>query len=311
MKIFFSWSGNQAQQIAAVLREWLPGVLQAVRPYFSPDDLKAGSRWSPEIASQLEACAMGVIIVTAENKHAPWLMFEAGAISKKVAEASVCPILFGLKTVDLDGPLAQFQAVHFSKEEIERVVSTMNEKLGDARLESSVLKTVFEKFWPDLENKIGVVIAAKRETRGLPKSRGDRELLEEMLSLLRNLSRGPGIRSLREREFLRERELRDDRLGSFSLIIDLILQTLDLVERIVLKHYQPDLIRPTEAILRLIPELCSNPDIRGQLHAIAPDWGARIRLLDSVLGSRETSYRRRLGNALINSSNEEPGQQNE
>ena len=52
MKVFFSWSGKQGQQIAGILRVWLPGVLQAVKPYFSPEDLKAGSRWSPEIASQ-------------------------------------------------------------------------------------------------------------------------------------------------------------------------------------------------------------------------------------------------------------------
>lgn len=306
MKVFVSWSGKQGQQIAGVLREWLPGVLQAVKPYFSPEDLKAGSRWSPEIANQLEACSMGVIIVTAESKHAPWLMFEAGAISKKVSEASVCPILFGLKIADLDGPLSQFQSVNFSKDDIERVVSTMNDKLADVRLDPSVLKTVFEKFWPDLETKIEAVITAKRETRGLPKGREDRELLEEMLSLLRDLSRGPGIRSLRRADS------DYDDLGHSSTVIGLMLESLNLIETMMRSRYFREQWGSVDLIMSFMKRLLSDPRIRGRLGSKqSEEVIAKIGFIERYVEREEVIYRNSLANALINSPKEELGQRNE
>ncbi|MEY3731208.1 MAG: hypothetical protein RLZZ57_1964 [Pseudomonadota bacterium] len=305
MKVFFSWSGKQGQQIAGILRVWLPGVLQAVKPYFSPEDLKAGSRWSPEIASQLEACSMGVIIVTAESKHAPWLMFEAGAISKKVSEASVCPILFGLKIADLDGPLSQFQSVNFSKDDIERVVTTMNDKLADARLDPAVLKTVFEKFWPDLEEKIEAVIAAKRETKAPPKGRDDRELLEEMLGLLRDLSRGPSIRSLRRVDFDSENS------AYFSTIKVLLLETLNLIEPIVHRSLDLKQMMSAAEILSLIKKLSFEFPMSIRLEIDKQELMSRISFLERTAFRNYSALRQNLGNALINPSREEAGQRNE
>jgi hypothetical protein len=49
-------------------------------------------------------------------------MFEAGAPSKRLGKAKVCPILFGVQPADLKGPLVQFQAARFEKSELQRVV---------------------------------------------------------------------------------------------------------------------------------------------------------------------------------------------
>jgi hypothetical protein len=49
--------------------------------------------------------------MTEENLTSPWIMFEAGAISKVVEEGLVCPIVFGINKTDLVGPLASFQAI--------------------------------------------------------------------------------------------------------------------------------------------------------------------------------------------------------
>lgn len=71
MKVFISWSGGRSRAIADVLRRWLPSVLQAVRPYFSPDDVAKGARWSSEIAKELEASRIGLLVITPENQEAP------------------------------------------------------------------------------------------------------------------------------------------------------------------------------------------------------------------------------------------------
>ena len=81
MKVFISWSGETSKGLAEALREWLPAVIQAVNPYFSPDDVSKGSRWSSEISKELEDSAIGIICLTKENLEAPWIMFEAGALS--------------------------------------------------------------------------------------------------------------------------------------------------------------------------------------------------------------------------------------
>jgi hypothetical protein len=91
MRVFISWSGDRSKRVGDLLRKWIPGVLQAVKPYFSPDDVAKGSRWSGEIAKELEASRVGLLVLTPENVEAPWLMFEAGALAKNLDRSKVCP----------------------------------------------------------------------------------------------------------------------------------------------------------------------------------------------------------------------------
>ena len=53
MKIFISWSGQLSQEIGSAIRDWLPNVIQVVKPYFTPQDIEKGARWQTEIKSEL------------------------------------------------------------------------------------------------------------------------------------------------------------------------------------------------------------------------------------------------------------------
>lgn len=184
MRVFISWSGDTSKSIAEALRAWLPSVLQAVKPYFSPDDIAKGSRWSSEIAKELEECQVGLLCLTTSNLEAPWLMFEAGALSKSLSAARVCPLLFGVDPSDVKGPLVQFQAAPFSKEEMKKAVKTMNLELGASALSADVLENVFEKWWPELESKVEKILAEIPDSK--KKSvRSDRDILEEILARVR------------------------------------------------------------------------------------------------------------------------------
>ena len=94
MKVFISWSGSQSKELAEAIREWIPNVIQAVSPYFTPSDIEKGTRWSNDIAKELESSSIGILCITRENIRAPWIMFEAGALSKSLEKTHVCPILF-------------------------------------------------------------------------------------------------------------------------------------------------------------------------------------------------------------------------
>lgn len=188
MRVFISWSGDRSRVIADHLRRWLPSVLQAVRPYFSPDDVAKGSRWSSEIAKELDASRVGLLVITPENQEAPWLVFEAGALAKNLDRSKVCPILFGgMEPTDVKGPLVQFQAAQFIREDMKRVVKMINGELGDTALAGDVLDGVFDMWWPRLEAQVteGLTDDAGADF-GLRRS--ERELLEEVLALSRRIA---------------------------------------------------------------------------------------------------------------------------
>ena len=106
---------------------------------------------------------------------------------KNIDKSKVCPILFGIEPADIQGPLVQFQAAKFSKDEIKKVVRMMNGELGDSSLTPEVFENVFEMWWPKLNERIETELS--KATTLLDKNiRPERDILEEILSLSRNIS---------------------------------------------------------------------------------------------------------------------------
>jgi hypothetical protein len=83
-------------------------------------------------------------------------------------------------------PLAQFQATRAVKPDVLKLLGTLNKALGEDALEDEHIKEAFEFWWPKLEAQLKVLPEddGKKHTH-----RPDRELLEEILSLVRNQAR--------------------------------------------------------------------------------------------------------------------------
>src|SRR5580700_539848 len=98
MKVFITWSGDTSKAIAVAPREFIPTVVQSVEAFMSASDIEKGSKWQGEISRELDAATVGIICLTPENLTAPWVLFEAGALSKKATEsgARVCTYLHGV-----------------------------------------------------------------------------------------------------------------------------------------------------------------------------------------------------------------------
>ncbi len=184
MNVFISWSGENSKKFAEVLRNWLPAVLQLVKPYFTPSDIEKGARWNSEIAKELESAQVGILCVTRDNLHSDWVMFEAGALSKSLDKAHVCPVLFGIRNTDLSGPLKQFQTTEFTKEDFKKLLYVINNKLADNKLAPAILDSVFDKWWPELEQNIKKCTSEIGGTTVKP-VRTDRDVLNEILELSR------------------------------------------------------------------------------------------------------------------------------
>lgn len=188
MKVFISWSGDLSKELAEILRDWLPSVIQSIRPFFTPSDIEKGARWSNEISKELEESQIGIFCLTKENLSKPWIMFEAGALSKQIGTSKVCPILFDVDNADIVGPLVQFQTVQFRQDDIRKLIETLNKSVKDNPLDKKVLDNVFEKWWPDLESNVQKILEKHRESNNNNskiESRSDREILEEILELSR------------------------------------------------------------------------------------------------------------------------------
>jgi hypothetical protein len=154
MKVFISWSGDMGKAVAEALCDWLPCVIQTVEPWVSSHDIERGARWNPALTKELELTKVGIICLTPDNLKAPWILFEAGALSKAVDATFVCPFLFRVENSDLEGPLAQFQTTRAQKQDTRELIRTINKSLGASALKEGTIDQVFEKWWPDLEQRL-------------------------------------------------------------------------------------------------------------------------------------------------------------
>lgn len=184
MKVILCWSGNRSKEIAEALHDWIGVTIQFVEPWMSPD-IEKGVRWSAKLAKEFTEAKIGIFCLTRENLNAPWILFEAGAISK-TEDARVCTFSLDLKSTDIEQPLAQFQFTKFDEKDIRALAGTINnalEKVGERALPEGTLNKSFELNWPDLEGKLKAI--ASKETEKVKPVRDEREILEEILLIVR------------------------------------------------------------------------------------------------------------------------------
>lgn len=182
MKIFVSWSGDRSQALATAIREWLPLVLHYAEPWVSKSDINAGERWGLEIAKELDGSGFGISCITAENVSAPWLLFEAGALARSLAEGRVVPLLLGLDFSDISGPIAQFQAKKADRLGLLETVTAIN-AVATTPVPEPKLAQLFEALWPGLEAKIEEIPNSVKTVKSRPQG----EILEELVSSVRSL----------------------------------------------------------------------------------------------------------------------------
>jgi len=187
MKVFISWSGDTSHDVALALRDWLPSVLQSVEPYVSSEDIEKGARWSAEIGHQLDETAFGILCVTTDNAGAPWLNFEAGALSKSVDTSRVTPFLLGLRPAELTGPLSQFQATLPNVDDVTRLIKSIN-TVTERPIDDSRLIDGVQVWWPRLEERLSAVSSKKVGPSAEPK-RDTQEMVAELLEITRGMQR--------------------------------------------------------------------------------------------------------------------------
>jgi hypothetical protein len=142
--------------------------------------------------------------------HAPWLTFEAGALSKTMEKSAVSPFLFDIKRSEVSGPILQFQSTIFEREDIKKLVASLNRACGTENLSEERLEKAFSVWYPTLEEQLNQLL----ESKALVSTGADvekvidstSEILEEILDLTRNnqrLLRNPDGEFTREVEAIK------------------------------------------------------------------------------------------------------------
>ncbi len=196
MDVFISWSGEASHVVGLALKDWLPSVIQSIEPFISSEDISKGSRWFSEIGVKLDKSNFGIICLTPENSKEPWILFEAGAISKSIGESCVAPVLLGMSISELEGPIAQFNATLATKEDLFKLIKSINEKIDttkDKKLEHTKLEKIYDALWPELEEKIKecnrLISNSGTGSSTAKLKRTTEDILEELIELGRSNTR--------------------------------------------------------------------------------------------------------------------------
>jgi hypothetical protein len=187
MKIFISWSGPLAKKVAELLSAWLQDVLQDTETWMSAEDIDKGSIWFGDIREKLAETKFGILCLTRENKIAPWILFEAGGLSKGLTKNRVCPLLIDLETKELDPPLSQFNSALPNKEDMWKLIKTINAG-SEKGLPEVRVKKAFEQWWGEFEKKFKIIRSDHTSSVKGPEKSTD-EMVAEILEISRATQR--------------------------------------------------------------------------------------------------------------------------
>lgn len=151
MKVFVSWSGDTSLEVAKAIKDWLPNVIQSVDVFLSSVDIAPGEQWFTKLGSVLDQSDFGILCLTSVNLSEPWILYEAGALSKRFENAQVVPLLIDVKIDDVKPPLSNFNAVLLKQAELRKLATSVNSALGAARIGEKQLERAFNAQWNDFE----------------------------------------------------------------------------------------------------------------------------------------------------------------
>ena len=156
MKVFVSWSGKLSQQVAEELKKWLQQCIQSLEVFYSDQDIEKGDVWGTKVSEELRDTNFGIVCLTQENISAPWIHFEAGALSKML-DSKVATLTINVNFADIKGPLSSFQGTKLEKDEMYKLLKSINASL-EKPLTENVLKNSFDAFWNNFYESVSNII---------------------------------------------------------------------------------------------------------------------------------------------------------
>ena len=132
--------------------------------FVSSEDIGKGQQWRTTLTGALAESQRGIICLTPDNFDKPWVLFESGVLTKALERL----VLYTLLVNSLDpralsgSPLSQFQHTLLQKEDVLRLLESINSELGAAkRTSSGRLSVVLQQRRRDLDRLIAPLVLPK------------------------------------------------------------------------------------------------------------------------------------------------------
>jgi hypothetical protein len=122
--VFISWTKPLGLRIARQLRTFLKSQVPGIDFFVSQDDLIPGQPWRAGLERRLQEDSLGILVITPAALTAPWIFYEAGAISAK-ADAAIVPLLFDVPAARLKEPIGAYQSLPYSEDSILRIIGML------------------------------------------------------------------------------------------------------------------------------------------------------------------------------------------
>ncbi len=152
MSIYIGWYGNRSKLIASTLANWLTTIIKDLKIWVSESDIEKKPDQLNKLSAKLKKSDFVLFCITPENVDEPWLLFEAGALSRVLSAPQLMLILYDIESSTLKSPLSQFQAIQLQEKKktydlFERII------LDDSNTSHSTAKLddLFEEYWPIIE----------------------------------------------------------------------------------------------------------------------------------------------------------------
>ncbi len=175
MRVFLSCSQERSELLAKALEEWLPLINRDIKPWLSTEHIQVGENWLRRLEERLQETSYGILCLTKENLFSPWMLFEAGSISKTLDDDSrLVPLLLDVQRADLrNTPLWQFQAARTDREGFWKLVKSLNEICPEP-LETGHLEKRFGLSWKELHQRIASIpeVSEPVPTAAMQKNKG-------------------------------------------------------------------------------------------------------------------------------------------
>jgi hypothetical protein len=187
MKLFISWSQDFSMEVAKALETFITSVLQNAEPWMSTSKLKPGDAWKREIFENLQGVNTGMLVVTKENFLKPWLLFEAGAISKGDISNKIIVFLVDLTVDELGDPLQTYQTCDRSRDSMWKMIEGINRPGQQGAVPSERIRSTFvlhhEEFIRRLEEIETKFKKDEAEKAEIPPKTPEMERLDELHEL--------------------------------------------------------------------------------------------------------------------------------
>lgn len=187
MDVFLSWSGETSKRVAELLRDWLPMVIQSLKPWVSTRDIPSGRKWFEEVSHTTNKYKYGLFCLTPDNPDSKWINFEAGALSSNSEASHIAGLLLqDLSPSQITGPLSQFQHVKLCAEGMRKLLGDMNAIVESGSLSEQILSNVFERYWPEFEVQYRQILATATLREPI-QERPTHDLVKEILQIARDM----------------------------------------------------------------------------------------------------------------------------